>query len=97
MDLNELRLEIDKIDDQLIHLFVQRMNIAAQIAVYKKNHELPIWVPARESAKLQDVANKAGPELEEYTRKLYSSLFELSRAYQVEQIERNMHEEDVSV
>ena len=82
MDLNELRLEIDKIDDQLIQLFIQRMNVAAEIAAYKKKHGLPIFVPSREAEKLQDVARKAGPELEEYCRKLYSTLFELSRDYQ---------------
>ena len=85
MDLNELRLEIDKIDDQLIKLFLQRMNVAAEIAAYKKEHGLPIFVPSREAEKLQDVAGKAGPELEEYCRKLYSTLFELSRDYQAKQ------------
>ena len=36
MDLNELRVEIDKIDDELVKLFTQRMRISAQIAGYKK-------------------------------------------------------------
>lgn len=36
MDLKELRLEIDKIDDELVKLFCQRMEVAAQIADYKK-------------------------------------------------------------
>ena len=48
MDLNELRLEIDKIDDELVSLFGQRMDIAARIADYKKENGLPILVPSRE-------------------------------------------------
>ena len=82
MDLNEIRSEIDKIDDELVRLFCQRMHVAAQIADYKKANNLPIFQPARERVKLQDVAEKAGPEMANYTRVLYSMLFELSRSYQ---------------
>ena len=82
MDLQELRLEIDRIDDQLVKLFAERMDIAARIGDYKKQRNLPVFVPAREREKLQDVAEKAGPEMANYTRVLYSMLFELSRSYQ---------------
>ena len=82
MDLNELRLEIDKIDDALVQLFVQRMEVSARIADYKKANDLPIFVPSREAEKLLDVAKKAGPEMAQYTKVLYDLLFELSRGYQ---------------
>ena len=82
MDLTDLRQEIDKLDDELVRVFVQRMEVAAQISDYKKEHNLPILQPARERSKLQDVAEKAGPEMANYTRVLYSMLFELSRSYQ---------------
>lgn len=82
MELNDLRSEIDKIDDELVNLFTQRMEISAQIAGYKKEKNLPIFVPAREREKLTDVAKKAGPDMANYTRVLYSMLFELSRSYQ---------------
>ncbi len=82
MDLKELRGKIDEIDDQLVKLFCQRMDIAAQVAQYKKEQGLPILMPAREREKLQDVSQKAGPEMAGYTRTLYTMLFELSRSYQ---------------
>ena len=82
MDLKELRAQIDEIDDALVKLFCQRMDIAAQVADYKKKNDLPIFVPAREREKLQDVSQKAGLEMAAYTRTLYSMLFELSRSYQ---------------
>ena len=82
MDLQDYRKEIDAIDDELVRLFGQRMDIAAKIADYKKENNLPIFVPAREREKLADVAQKAGPEMANYTRVLYSMLFELSRSYQ---------------
>ena len=81
MDLKDLRNDIDAIDDQLVKLFAQRMEISAQIADYKKEKSLPIFVPAREREKLADVAEKAGPDMANYTRVLYSMLFELSRSY----------------
>ena len=80
MDLKELRGKIDEIDDQLVKLFCQRMDIAAQVAQYKKEQGLPILMPAREREKLQDVSQKAGPEMAGYTRTLYTMLFELSRS-----------------
>jgi len=82
MDIQELRAKIDIVDDQLVKLFCQRMDIAAQIADYKKTHNLPVFVPSREREKLLDVAKKADPGMENYTRVLYSMLFELSRSYQ---------------
>ena len=82
MDLNELRQEIDQIDDQLVNLFCQRMDVAARVADYKRVNNLPIFHPGRERAILQKVAEKAGPEMGNYTRVLYSMLFELSRSYQ---------------
>ena len=82
MDLNELRTQIDGIDESLVELFCRRMEVSAQIAAYKKDHNMPIHVPSREREKLVDVAQKAGPEMANYTRVLYSMLFELSRSYQ---------------
>ena len=82
MDISQLRNEIAKIDDELVKLFGQRMDVAARIADFKKENNLPILVPAREREKLANVAEKAGPEMSNYTRVLYSMLFELSRSYQ---------------
>ena len=82
MDLKELRGQIDEIDDQLVSLFCRRMDIAAQVADYKKANGLPILVPGREREILQEVSQKAGPEMAAYTRTLYSMVFELSRSYQ---------------
>ncbi len=82
MDIKDLRSEIDEIDNQLVKLFAQRMAVSAKIAEYKQDNNLPIFVPSREREKLQDVAQMAGPELANYTRVLYSMIFELSRSYQ---------------
>ncbi len=82
MDIKELRKQIDGIDDQLVALFKERMDVAQQIAKYKRENNLPILVPAREREKLLDVSEKAGTDMANYTRVLYSMIFELSRSYQ---------------
>ena len=82
MELSELRGQIDDIDERLVKLFAQRMDVSAQIADYKKDNGMPIFIPAREREKLLSVADMAGPEMANYTRVLYSMLFELSRSYQ---------------
>lgn len=82
MELKDIRAQIDEIDDDLVKLFTKRMALSAQVADYKKEHNLPIYIPAREREILQNVAAKAGPEMANYSRVLYSMLFELSRSYQ---------------
>ena len=59
MDLSELRGEIDAIDDQLVDLFCRRMEISAKVAQYKKENNLPVFVPAREREILKKVSEKS--------------------------------------
>lgn len=82
MELNELRNQIDQIDEKLVKLFVDRMKLSESIADYKKEHKMPIYVPSREREKMMAVGEQAGYEMENYTRVLYSMIFELSRSYQ---------------
>ena len=85
MEIQSLRAQIDDIDTQLAELFCRRMEVSAQVAQYKKEQGLPIHVPQREREILQKVSQQAGPEMANYTRVLYSMLFELSRSYQAKQ------------
>ena len=89
MNLEELRVEIDKIDNELIELFQKRMEVAVKIGEYKKNNNIPVLNSQREREKLNDVASKANPEMKSYLRVLYSLLFELSRSHQEKILEKN--------
>ena len=84
MDLQELRKEIDQIDDKIVALFCQRMEVSAKIGAYKKERNLPVFVPEREQEKLADVASKATPGMEQSVQALYTRIFELSRGCQDE-------------
>lgn len=81
MDLNTLRLEIDRIDRQLVEAFLARMEVSAAIGDYKKQRGLPVYVPAREEEKLRQLETMA-PGMEADIRALYETIFRLSRDYQ---------------
>ena len=82
MDITSLRDEISQIDQELVALFVKRMHVAARIATYKKEKMLPIFDGSREQQVLERVMNQVEPEMSDYAKTLYQTLFELSRDYQ---------------
>ena len=82
MELKAYRNEIDRIDDEIVRLFQERMDVAAKIAEYKKEQGMAILQPAREREKLAEVSEKSREDMQSYMRVLYSLLFELSRTYQ---------------
>ena len=84
MELQELRTKIDEIDRELVKLFEARMDVAADVAAYKRENHLPVLDMARERDKLAALAGIARPEMQTYVQMLYSMIFELSRSYQSE-------------
>ena len=82
MELKDLRNQIDELDNDLVRLFTKRMELSAQVADYKKANNMPIHIPVREREILQKIAKMAGSDMENYSRVLYSMIFELSRSYQ---------------
>ncbi len=85
MELSEIRAKIDAVDDQLLDLFLERMELSEAVAAYKNEHKLPILNKTREREILAKVTEKAGDK-ERYAYHLYSTLFELARSRQAELI-----------
>lgn len=82
MNLEECRKEIDSIDKELVALFVRRMNVAKDVAEYKRATGKAVYDAERERKLLEKVEENAGGEFGDYARRLYSSILELSRNYQ---------------
>jgi len=86
MKLDDLRLEIDAIDEKLIELFIKRMGVSLKVAEYKKEKNLPVINPERERNILNKVSDrvleKSGAELDTYARVFFSTLFDVSRSRQ---------------
>ncbi len=82
MDINNLRNEIDSIDDELVRLFERRMNVAAEIAEYKRANGLAVSDRGRERQVINKVTSKVAPHFSNYTRVLYQTMFDVSCSYQ---------------
>ena len=82
MNLEECRSGINRINREMLRLFTERMELAGEIAAYKKEKGLPILDPTREREILAEVAENVPEELSAYARSFFSSLMEISRAYQ---------------
>ncbi|QAT50864.1 bifunctional chorismate mutase/prephenate dehydratase [Caproiciproducens sp. NJN-50] len=81
MELEELRKQIDGIDDGILELFLRRMECAKQVAEVKRQKDLPIFNEAREQKILDDISRKAG-ESGGQARILYANLMAMSREVQ---------------
>lgn len=58
-DINVLRKQIDEINRQIVELLAKRTAIAGEIAEYKKQRGLPVRVPEREKAVIENVKRLA--------------------------------------
>lgn len=71
MDLKELRKQINEIDDEILSLYLKRMDISKQIGQYKKEHNLPIYDSKREEELINNLLNKIdNNELKENYKKI---------------------------
>ena len=86
LNLQDIRGQLDQIDDQLIDLFARRMRLVSDVAAYKKENGLPILDSGRERQIINRVSLAAGEDLEHYAKLLYQTLFSVSRAYQAQQL-----------
>ena len=81
-EMETLRGEIDQIDQKMVELFKERMAVCAQVARYKKAHQMPTLDAGRERALLGKVAEQAGEELGDYAQAMYRAILSASRSYQ---------------
>lgn len=82
MSLEQMREEINQIDQKLVDLFRRRMELSKSIGAYKQERQLPVQDPARERELLGRVAEQAGEELSEYAQSVYQTILAVSRSYQ---------------
>lgn len=81
MELSDIRKEIDTIDEQLLPLFMKRMDCAKKVAVVKKRDGTPVFNPVREQEILDRISAKAG-EYGGAARIVYNTIMSESRALQ---------------
>lgn len=93
MELKDLRQKIDIVDAELIELLEKRMDIAAEIAAYKRGAGAPVLDAAREAEKLAAVREKSRPETADCVVSVFESILAASRAYQTSLLQEASHDE----
>lgn len=62
MDIDAIRKEINRLDDELLRIFNERAALALEIGHIKKQHSLPIYDPKREKLIFERMQqNNRGP------------------------------------
>ena len=82
MELNEIRNKIDGLDDEIIKLYLKRMELVKEVAASKAKSGKTVADDSREREIIFRLSKKAPEELKMFVKELYETVFFTSRAYQ---------------
>lgn len=82
MQLEEMRVEMDGINNEMLALFKKRMELSLRMADCKRRSGMPIQDVQRESETIERMSEASGELPERYTAALFRELMRLSRDYQ---------------
>lgn len=83
MDLDTIRQEIDKIDDQIVQLLEERMHLVEGVVAYKKASGKPTLDTKREEVIFEKAKSRVGnKKYEDTIVETFSDILKRSRDYQ---------------
>lgn len=86
--LEESRIKIDQIDEQITKLFEERMHAVEGVIEYKIQNNMPIFDASRESTIIQKNVNRLNDaKLESYFVDFYQHMMDVSKNYQKDILE----------
>ena len=85
--LSELRQKIDNIDDQIVALYRERMEISKEVAKEKNKARKGVTNYLREKEVLNRVTEMVDDDIKAYTKQVFETLFDTSKAYQLRYID----------
>lgn len=95
MDIDDWRLEIDRIDDELVNLLNRRSRCAIEIGRIKRWLGLPIYSPEREAEVVAHVIGRNGGPLEQDAiKRLFERIIDESRRIERTTIQRESEEQE---
>ena len=84
-DLENARKKIEEIDEAMAKLFEERMKESLNIALYKKEHNLPVYDKTREDFLInKNTKYINSDELKKHYQEFLISLMNISKNYQKE-------------
>ncbi len=83
-DLKQCREQLDIIDEKIIELFEKRMLVIKDVALYKKQNNLPIVDEEREKVMIKNNIEKFNnAELKQYYQTILKAYLDVSKQYQI--------------
>jgi O-6-methylguanine DNA methyltransferase len=79
MNLNNLRNKINKIDNGVLKLLIEREKVSKEIGILKLEHNIPVHNPQREKEIIQELSKKFNPAL---IKKVFTAIFMQSKKIQ---------------
>ncbi|MDD3947816.1 MAG: prephenate dehydratase domain-containing protein, partial [Clostridia bacterium] len=80
--LEDIRKEINAIDDEIVKLYAKRMELAKRVGISKAAEGKGVENLIREKEIINRVCAAVPDEIKLYTKQLFTALFETSKAYQ---------------
>jgi chorismate mutase len=94
LDISDWRDEIDRIDEELLRLLNRRSACALEIGRIKRELNIPIYSPNRETEVIRHVTGlNQGPLEMGAIRRLFERIIDESRSLERTVVEREMEEE----
>lgn len=89
MDLDQLRIEIDKIDKNILNSFEKRMDLCRQVAIYKMENNLPVFQEGREKDIIKKVRDNSPEHLKDSSAVLFTEIMDISKLLQQNELFRD--------
>ena len=82
MELNEIRKDIDNIDEKLKELFGERLELSGQVAIIKAKNNDSIYKPEREAQILEWACKDVPDDQKDYYKEFFLDIMNISKDYQ---------------
>jgi chorismate mutase-like protein len=83
MGLDELRKRLDTIDERVMALLSERAQVVVQVAAFKLQHNLPVYIPEREALIVERLrALNPGPLSGDAVERIYRTILEEMRKFE---------------
>lgn len=88
--MQESRVRINEIDDQLVKLFEERMHVVENVAKYKAENNMSVFDASREKDNIEkNSAKLVDQNLKPCFVKWYQNTMDVSKEYQKDMLKRN--------
>ncbi|MBR5789017.1 MAG: chorismate mutase [Lachnospiraceae bacterium] len=85
MEIEEIRKEIDKLNDDILEILNKRLELSADVAEYKIKHRLPVYNREREEEIIKALGVKAGDKAK-YIIPVFDAILDTSKRLQEDMI-----------